>query len=151
MPVLRFELPKANVNGRQSMKFRKLTPPNGTYYKCPVLCVAPVELEPLQLSISLTYSQVTMGTWEVTVTLTVTNNTGEDVGIDTLNLTPAITWTTGTGTIISDGATDSTMTGTFEVTTAGDVTVSGSVDASSYPSGTTSYTSNTDSETITIS
>ena len=109
------------------------------------LCTSPVE-QALLLDIALTSEASFGSTWDITVTLNITNNTGGSLIIDTNDVTTAsgtIVWNAPTSITLADGESGS-LIGTINVS-AGTHDFSGTVGDSSGP-----VTSNTDSESITV-
>jgi hypothetical protein len=106
------------------------------------------EIQPseLLLDIALTSDASFGSTFDITVTLNITNNTGGSLIIDTNDVTTAsgtIVWNAPTSVTLADGESGS-LIGTINVS-AGTHDFSGTVGDSSGP-----VTSNTDSESITV-
>jgi hypothetical protein len=146
MPSVTFSLTSSDrLLPRRAMLWHANLTTNGVLQPNCSLCTSPVE-QALLLDIALTSESSFPGTWDITVTLNITNNTGASVTVDTNNVTTGsgtIVWNAPTSITLADGASGQ-LIGTINVG-AGVHDFSGTVGDSSGP-----VTSNTDSESITV-
>lgn len=154
MQEIVFSRPMANITGKNAMTFKPETTINEATNENCCLKVSPVLASDLTLSIGLTFASDGLGGWDITATLTITNNTAVsvDVEINAASFTPSsgITWSDSSVTIAA-GATDATVTGTYNVGSADTYTISGQVQGVETGETAPTYYSNVDSESIAVS